>query len=177
VENEQNATVSALTAQEIFGLPQGSRVVLQRTMADHIFSMVASKAPGMARALEAVHQQAAIVAVANDDLVEINLNGPVNIGPGYENVTMKLARANGLFSMSISGAGTTPLLYAANDLVASRDGGKYILASGEPQVSFTPGAGVVNVEAYTAPFLKEASAMVKAFAPKLVGLFSATVST
>lgn len=175
MENEQNA--SAPTAQEIFGLPQGSRVVLHRTMADHIFSMVASKDPVMARALQAIHQQVATVAVANDDLVEISLNGPVTVGTIYENVTMKLVRANGLFSMAISGAGTAPLLYEARDLAASREGEKYILSSREPQVSFTPGAGVVNVEAYTAPFLKDASAMVKSFAPKLVGLFSVTVST
>ncbi len=174
VENEQNA--STPTAQDFFGLPQGSQVVLRRTMADHIFSMVASKDPVMARALEAIHQQAATVTVANDDLVELSLNGPISAGPGYENVTMKLARANGLFGMSISGAGTAPLQYEAKDLAASRDGEKYILASGEPQVRFTPSAGTVEVEAYTAPFLKEASAMVKAFAPKLVGLFSATVS-
>jgi hypothetical protein len=177
LENEQSATAGVPTAQEIFGLPQGSQVVLERTMAEHIFRMVASRLPDMTTALDSLHGQTATVAVANDDLVEIQLNGPVTTGTGYENVKVRLARENGLFSLSISGTGTPPLLHEVTDLGVSRDGEKFVLASGEPRVRFAPRVGTVTVEAYTAPFLKDAPAMVKAFAPNLVGLFSVTVAT
>jgi hypothetical protein len=174
LENEQNA--SAPTAQEIFGLPQGSQVVLERTMAEHIFRMVASKRPDMTAALDSLHGQTATVTVANDDLVDIRLNGRVNIGTGYDDVTVQLVRANELFSMSISGTGAPPLLHEVTDLMVSRDGEKFVLASGEPRVRFTPRSGTVTVEAFTALFLKDAPAMVRMLAPNLVGLFSVTVA-
>jgi hypothetical protein len=90
---------------------------------------------------------------------------------------VRLVRAeNGLFTLSVSGAGTPPLLFEVSDLMVSRQGDKFVLASGGPRVRFSPGAGTVNIEAYTAPFLTDAPAMVKAFAPNIVGLFSVTVA-
>jgi hypothetical protein len=177
VENQESASAPAPTAQEIFGLPRGCQTVLERTMADYVFRVVASKRPEVAAAVEALNGQHATMVTANDDVVELRLDGPVTIGTGYEGVTVRLVRAeNGLFALSVSGAGTPPLLFEVADLMVSREGDKFVLASGGPRVRFTPGAGTVNIEAYTAPFLTDAPAMVKAFAPNIVGLFSVTVA-
>jgi hypothetical protein len=172
-----NQSPTAPTAQEIFGLPPGCQTVLQRTMADHVFRVVASKRPEVAVAVESLSGQSATMVTANDDIVELKLDGPVTIGSGYEGVSVRLVRAeNGLFTLSVSGAGTPPLLFEVTDLMVSRQGDKFVLASGGPRVRFSPGAGTVNIEAYTAPFLTDAPAMVKAFAPNIVGLFSVTVA-
>lgn len=177
MENQESASAPAPTAQEIFGLPRGCQTVLERTMADYVFRVVASKRPEVAAAVEALNGQHATMVTANDDVVELRLDGPVTIGTGYEGVTVRLVRAeNGLFALSVSGAGTPPLLFEVADLMVSREGDKFVLASGGPRVRFTPGAGTVNIEAYTAPFLTDAPAMVKAFAPNIVGLFSVTVA-
>ena len=177
MENQQNAAAPTPTAQEIFGLPHGCQTVLQRTMADYIFRVVGSKRPDVALAVESLSGQFATMVTANDDVVELKLDGAVTIGSGYEGVTVRLARAeSGLFTLSVSGAGTPPLLFEVADLMVSREGDKFVLTSGGPRVRFTPGAGTVNIEAYTAPFLTDAPAMVKAFAPNIVGLFSVTVA-
>jgi hypothetical protein len=172
--NEQQNQGSP-TAQEILGLPQGCRCVLQRTMADYIFQMAASKRPEAAAALEVLNGQVATIVTANDDVIELRLDGPV-AAPSGENLAVRLAReASGLFHLSISGAGTPPFLEALADLTVSREDERYVLASGEYKLRLTPRPGTVNIEAYTAPFLAQVPAILRAFAPDIVGLLSVTV--
>jgi hypothetical protein len=81
-------------AREIFGLPQGSRTVLQRTMSDYHFQVVASKRPEVAAGVESVNGQTATLVTANDDVVELRLDHPLILGPAgeYENVVVLLER-------------------------------------------------------------------------------------
>lgn len=169
-------------AQEIFGLPQGSRAVLQRTMSDYHFQVVASKRPEVAAAVESLNGQTATLMTANDDVVELRLDYPVILGAAgeYENVVVLLERgADRLFNFSVSGnakaQGTPPLAHAAAGLSVQREGARFVLTSGEPRLRFAPGTGRVEIEVYTAPFLAGVPAILRAFAPQLVGLVSVTV--
>ena len=169
------------TAQEIFGLPQGCRTVLQRTMADYVFQVVASKRPEVAAAVESIDGQTATLVSANDDTVELRLDQAVTLGSGgsHQNVAVRVMRgADGLFSFSVAGLaqseGTPPLMYEASGLSVVREGERFVLADGEPRLRFAPRAGSVEIEAYTAPFLSQVPAMLRAFAPEIVGLFSVT---
>ncbi|MBZ5522157.1 MAG: hypothetical protein LAP21_07940 [Acidobacteriia bacterium] len=179
MSDQQNS--DAPGAQEIFGLPEGCRTVLQRTMVDYVFQVVRSKRPEVAAAVESIDGQNATMVSANNDMVELRLDRAVTLGKGdYENVTVRLARgADGLFSFSVSGSakteGTPPLMHEIAGLSVVREGGRYVLSSGEPRLRFAPGAGSVAIEAYTAPFLADVPAMMRAFAPEMVGLFSVTV--
>jgi hypothetical protein len=179
VSEEQNTGVPG--AQEIFGLPQGCRTVLQRTMADYVFQVVKQKRPEVAAAVESLDGQTATMVTANDDAVELRLDQAVALGAaGYENVAVRLTRgAGGLFRFSISGdakgEGAPVLAHEVDGLSVKREGSRFVLASGEPFLRFAPGAGKVEIEAYTAPFLTQVPAMLRAFAPEMVGLFSVTV--
>lgn len=168
-------------AQEIFGLPQGSRTVLQRTMSDYHFHVVASKRPEVAAAVESINRQTATLLTANDDVVELRLDHPVTLGATgeYENVVVLLERgANQLFSFSVSGSARVesapPLAHAVAGLTVQREGAHFVLASGEPRLRFAPGGTRVEIEVYTAPFLVGVPAILRAFAPPLVGLVSLT---
>ncbi len=169
-------------AQEIFGLQQGSRTVLQRIMSDYHFQAVASKRPEVAAAVESINGQTATLITANDDVVELRLDHPVTLGAGgeYENVAVLLERgADRLFNFSISGnaksEGMPPLAHAVAGLSVQREGARFVLTSGEPRLRFAPSTGRVEVEVYTAPFLTGVPAILRAFAPQLVGLVSVTV--
>lgn len=169
-------------AQEIFGLPQGSRTVLRRTMSDYHFQVVASKRPDVAAAVENLNGQTAMLMTANDDVVELRLDHPVTLSAAveYENVVVLLEReADRLFTFSVSGhakaEGTPPLAHAVAGLSVQREGARFVLTSGEPRLRFAPSAGRVEVEVYTAPFLTGVPAILRAFAPQLVGLVSVTV--
>ena len=169
-------------AQDIFGLPQGSRTVLQRTMSDYHFQVVTSKRPEVAAAVESLNGQTAILMTANDDVVELRLDYPVTLGAAgeYENVVVLLERgADGLFNFSVSGKakaeGIPPLAHAVAGLSVQREGARFVLTSGEPRLRFAPGTGRVEIEVYTAPFLAGVPAILRAFAPQLVGLVSVTV--
>ncbi|HWZ45128.1 MAG TPA: hypothetical protein VNW97_16755 [Candidatus Saccharimonadales bacterium] len=169
------------TAQEIFGLPQGCRTVLRRTMADYVFQVVASKRPEVAAAVESIDGQTATLVSASDDTVELRLEQAVTLGSGgsYENVAIRVLRgADGLFLFSVAGSaqaeGTPPLMYEATGLSVAREGERFVLTSGEPRLRFGPRAGSVEIEAYTGPFLSQAPTMLRAFAPEIVGLFSVT---
>lgn len=169
-------------AQEIFGLQQGSRTVLQRIMSDYHFQVVASKRPEVAAAVESINGQTATLITANDDVVELRLDHPVTLGAGgeYENVAVLLERgADRLFNFSISGnaksEGMPPLAHAVAGLSVQREGARFVLTSGEPRLRFAPSTGRVEVEVYTAPFLTGVPAILRAFAPQLVGLVSVTV--
>lgn len=177
VSEEQNT--GAPGAQEIFGLPQGCRAVLRRTMADYVFQVLKQKRPEVAAAVESVDGQTATLVTANDDLVELRLDQAVALDGGYENVALRLMRgADGLFQFSISGSakseGAPALKRDVEGLSVTREGARFVLASGEPRLRFAPGAGTVEIEAYTAPFLTQVPAMLRAFAPEMVGLFSVT---
>ncbi|MBZ5493575.1 MAG: hypothetical protein LAO76_21875 [Acidobacteriia bacterium] len=169
-------------AQEIFGLPQGSRTVLQRTMSDYHFQVVASKRPEVAAALESINGQTAMLITANDDLVELRLDHSITLGSAgeYENVGVLLERrADQLFNFSVSGSakaeGMPPLAYSVSGLGVEREGSRFVLTSGEPRLRFAPSTGRVEVEVFTAPFLVGVPAILRAFAPQLVGLVSVTV--
>lgn len=174
--NEQGFGTTGPTVQEIFGLPQGCRAVLQRTMGDTVFQIVASKRPDVAIAIGALHGQTATVVTVNSDMVELRLDEPVTMGGVYENVTVQMARAvTGFFRVSLSGTGTPPLLHEVSDLTVTREGERFVLADSASRLRFTPSAGGVKLEVYTAPFLARESMMVRALAPALVDVFSLTV--
>lgn len=168
-------------AAEIFGIPEGSQTVMQRSMADYILQVIRSKKPEVAAAVESIDGQTATMVAANDDVVELRLDHPVTLGAGgYENVTVRLERGDdGLFAFSVSGdattEGTAPLQHVIEGLSVEREGERFVLSSGEPRLRFAPRAGAVQIEAYTAPFLTEVPAMMRAFAPEMVGLFSIAV--
>ena len=180
MSEQQNASTSG--AQEIFGLPQGCRAVLQKTMADFIFQVLVSKQPQVAAAVGSIDGQTATLVSANDEVVELQLDKAVTLGDGvsYENVAVRLVRgADGLFSFSVSGAakpdGTPPLKQEFAGLNATREGAFFVLSSGGPRLRFAPTTESVKIEAYTAPFLADVPAMLRGFAPEMVGLFSVTV--
>jgi hypothetical protein len=168
-------------AREIFGLPQGSRTVLQRTMSDYHFQVVASKRPEVAAVVESINGQTATVMTASDDVVELCLDHPLTLGPvgEYENVIVLLERGpDQLFKFSVSGIakaeGTPPLAHAVAGLSVQREGAHFVLTSGEPRLRFAPGITRVEIEVYTAPFLAGVPSILRAFAPQLVGLVSLT---
>jgi hypothetical protein len=179
-----------ITAQGIIGMPQGSKIVLLRTMMDFIFSMVSSQAPDVANALNAIDKQNATLSTANDDLVEIKLDQTVNLpangdkpAVGYKDVTVRLKRtAPGVFDFTVSGAPTTegapPLAYADPGLTATQSGGSYVLSSGkEDHLQITPGSGpsaIANIEAFTGPYLSQVPQKLRGLVPKTVGLVSMT---
>ena len=176
MDSQESAIINAPTVQEILGLPHGCRAVLQRTIADHVLHIVAAKRPEVAAALEALDGRS-VVVIAVDDVVELQLDGPIPIGVGCDNVIVRFSRStNGLFGLSVSGAGLPPLIHQVTELTVSREGEAFVLAEGEPRVKVTRGDGTVHLELYTAPFLTHVSAMVRMFAPNTVGLFRLTVT-
>ena len=139
--------MAVVTAGEIFGLAQGSRVTLKRTMADMILQFVSSNAPEAASAMKAIDGQTATVITANDDEVAIRLDGPVSLpahgstpAASYDDMTVRLKRGgDGLFEFSISGAAAggvdaQPLSFAYAGLSAEREGkGIRLSAEGNPR--------------------------------------------
>ena len=151
-------------------------------MSDYHFQVVASKRPEVAAAVESINGKTAMLMTANDDVVELRLDHPVTLGAAaeYENVVVLLERgADQLFNFSVSGnaktEGMPPLAHAVAGLGVEREGSRFVLTSGEPLLRFAPSAGRVEVEVYTAPFLVGVPAILRAFAPQLVGLVSVTV--
>jgi hypothetical protein len=185
-----NNTQPAITAQGIIGMPQGSKVVLTRTMTDFFFKLVSSNAPEVAGALNAIDKQSATLSTATDDLVEIKLDQTVDLPAsgdkpaiGYKDVTVSLKRtAPGIFDFAVAGTPTTegaiPLAYRDPGLTATQSGGSYILSSGkEDHLRITPGAGpsaVASIEAFTAPYLTQVPASLRGLAPKVLDLVSMT---
>ncbi len=178
----------AIAAQAIIGSPQGSRVLLGRTMSDFIFGLVQSNAPDVAAALQVIDQQTATLATVNDDLVEVRLDKNVTIPARdkqpeviYQNVTIKLERkSSGLFDFSVSGTPTDKaapaLAYQDPDLSARQEGGKFVLSAGtEPHLRISPGAGptgTASIEAFTAPYLSQVPEKLRSFAPQSTDLVS-----
>lgn len=158
----------AITAQQIIGLPQGSKVLLGRTMNEFFFGKVQSLAPDVAASLQVIDKQTATLTTVNDDLVEVKLDKNVTIPARdkqpevtYQNVTIKLARASaGLFNFSVSGTPSDPsapaLAYTEQGLSARQDSGKFILSMGtEPHFRITPGGGpegTVSIEAFAGAY-------------------------
>ncbi|HEY2389831.1 MAG TPA: DUF4157 domain-containing protein [Candidatus Angelobacter sp.] len=184
------ATQPEITAQGIIGMPQGSKVVLTRTMTNFFFNLVSSNAPEVAGALNAIDQQNATLSIATDDLVEIKLDQTVNLpasdgkpAVGYKDVTVSLKRtAPGIFDFAVAGTptteGATSLAYRDTGLTATQSGGSYILSSGkEDHLRITPGAGpsaVASIEAFTGPYLSQMPAAARGLAPKVLDLVSMT---
>jgi hypothetical protein len=180
--------MALVTAEEIFGLAQGTRVRLKRTMADMIFQFVASGAPEAALAMKAIDEQAATVVTADDNEVAIRLDERVSLpsdggNPAaiYDDITVTLKRGgDGLFEFSIAGKAegeeAQPLSLSYAGLSAEPASKGFRLVAEEPRLRITPAAeGVAQIEAYTAPFMEEVPAMMRAFAPNMVGLISLTV--
>lgn len=184
-------TQPPVTAQAIFGMPQGSKVLLGRTMNEFIFNMLASKVPVVGSAMRAIDQQMATVTTATDDMVTIVLDKSVTLPAAgsspavtYDAVTLSLSRSpQGLFDFGISATtsspGAVPLAYLEAGLAARPEsGGAYTLSAGaEPHLRITPASGpsgVANIEAFTAPYLQGQSKTVQALAPSKVDLLSLT---
>lgn len=183
-------TQPSITAQTVFGMPQGSKVLLGRAMKDFIFNMLASKVPAVGSAMRAIDKQIATVAIATDDKVAILVDQSVTLpGTGnnpavtYDSVTLTLTRtAEGLFDFGISATtsaqGVAPLSYMEAGLTARPEGGAYVFSDGaEPHLKITPASGpsgAAIIEAFTAPYLKDQPGPIRAFAPSTVGLISLT---
>lgn len=173
MDDQQGVATNELTVQEIFGLPQGCRALLQRTMGDMIFKIIASRRPDVAIAIEALSGQTATLVTAAVNLVELRLDDSINLGSVYDNVTIQLARAaDGFFSIQFSGSGSPPLQHEISALSVTRQGPGFVLADTESRLRFTPTPSGPKVEVYTVPFLKNESAMVRALAPDCIDLFS-----
>jgi hypothetical protein len=180
----------AVTAQATFGMPEKSKVVLGRTMNDFIFRVLASNAPDVGSALNAIDQQIATIVTANDDMVKIVLDKSVTLPASgnrpavtYDAVTVSLTRSTqGLFDFGISATtssqGAQPLDYAEKGLTARPDGGDYVLSAGtEPHLRIHPASGptgAATIEGYTAPYLAGQPAALRKLAPATVGLVSLT---
>ncbi len=177
--------MAVVTAQEIFGLAQGVRVRLKRTMADMIFQFVASNAPEAAAAIKAIDEQMATVITADDEEVAIRVDEPISLPAqggmpaNHDDITVTLKRGgDGLFEFSIRGTagGEEALSFSYAGLSAEPASKGFRLAAGEPRLRIVPVTeGVAQIEAYTAPFLEKVPAMMRAFAPNMVGLISLTV--
>ena len=177
--------MAVVTAQEIFGLAQGVRVRLKRTMADMIFQFVASNASEEAAAIKAIDEQMATVITADDEEVAIRVDEPISLPAqggmpaNHDDITVTLKRGgDGLFEFSIRGTagGEEALSFSYAGLSAEPASKGFRLAAGEPRLRIVPVTeGVAQIEAYTAPFLEKVPAMMRAFAPNMVGLISLTV--
>jgi hypothetical protein len=141
---------------------------------------LSSQDPKAEAVLLALDGQAGTVATADDNLVLVRLEKPANVGATvYEDVAVKLMRSpDGVFEFSVSGSSrdAAPLSFQIKDLRASSEGVRFVLASIEPRLRFTPASGPAGaeIEAYTGPFLSKVPAMLRAFAPETVGLLSLT---
>jgi len=182
------ASPSTVTAQAIFGIAQGSKVVLSRTMSDFIFNMLASKVPAVASALGAIDQQTATIATANDDMVRIVPDKSVTLPASggnpavtFDSVTVSLSRSDqGLFDFGITATtstpGAQPLDYSEKGLTARQDSGNYVFSKGtDPHLRIRPASGpdgVATIEGYTAPYLQGQPNVVCAMAPTTVGLIN-----
>jgi hypothetical protein len=157
-------------------------------MADMIFQFVGSNAPEAASAMKAIDGLTATVITANDDEVAIRLDAPVSLpaqgsmpAANYADITVTLKRGgDGLFEFSIRGTAESkesqPLSFSYAGLSAEPASKGFRLVAGEPRLRITPAAeGIAQIEAYTAPFLEKVPAMMRAFAPNMVGLISLTV--
>ena len=74
MDDQQNVCASGPTAQEIFGLSQGCRAALKRTMPQNIFQMVASKRPDVAVVIDVLDGQTCTASIVNDDVFELRLD-------------------------------------------------------------------------------------------------------
>jgi len=178
--------MAVVTAQEIFGLAQGVRVRLKRTMEDMIFQFVASNAPEETAAIKAIDEQIATVITADDEEVAIRVDEPISLpaqgsmpAANYGDIAVTLKRGgDGLFEFSIRGTagGEEALSFSYAGLSAEPASKGFRLAAGEPRLRIVPVTeGVAQIEAYTAPFLEKVPAMMRAFATNMVGLISLTV--
>lgn len=157
-DKDDASSEPVITAQGIFGMPQGSKVVINRTMKDSIFDLIKSHAAGLkdskdpddvARAkaeeefltaLNALDTQTGTVTTANDTLVEIKLDKTVTIKAlgsesslAFKEVTLQLLRtAPGVFDFIVSGTpatpNTPPLTMKREGLAATKVGGKFVLS-------------------------------------------------
>jgi len=157
-------------------------------MADMIFQFVASNAPEPSAAMKGIDEQVATVITAHDDEIAIRLDERVSLpvqggnrSTDYDDITVRLKRdGDGLFEFSITGQAegdaTPPLSFSYAGLSAEPASKGFRLMAGEPRLRIVPAAeGVAQIEAYTAPFLEKVPAMMRAFAPNMVGLISLTV--
>jgi hypothetical protein len=172
VKDQEGICASGPTVQEIFGLQQGSRAMLRRTMSHGSFRMVASKRPDVAVLMEALDGQVCTATIANDDVFELRLDKPVTLQFAYEDVTVRLARnENGLFRVSLSGRGEIPLLQEVANIHLRLEACCLVLADDQPRLKLTSTPGCIKIEVYTAPFLVRESALIRAFAPETIEVF------
>ena len=169
-----------------FGLEQGVRGEFKRAIADMIFQFVSVNAPDAGAAMKAIDEQSATVITADDDEVAIQVEGEVSGASGngeqaasYDGVTLMLKRGgDGLFEFSISRKDgkdeVNPFSYTGLSAEPASKG--FRLVGEEPRLRIIPAEdGVAQIEAYTAPFLENVPAGLRAFAPKVVGLVSLSV--
>ncbi len=189
-DQNPGTTPQTITAQGVFGLPQGCRVVLNHTMSDFMLQLIAAAAPAVAGAMENINGQTAVVVTANDDLVEVRFDNPISLpaNGGRPAISCKDAWARlrrtgeGVFEFSTAATNPDPqgpsLSYLVAGLTAVSEMSMIIFsANGEPKLRSTPssGAGVaVNVEAFSAPYLSYVPAFLRSIVPGSMSLISVT---
>ena len=190
-DSDQNtAPQPMVTAKGVFGLPEGCRVTLNRTMSDFMLQMIAAGAPEVAGAMQTINGQTAVLITANDDLVELRFDNTFNLPAtaerpalSCENVVARLRRSDqGVFEFSTSATNldpqAPPLSYLVSGLTAVSEMSMIIFSSGgEPRMRSTPSSGsgiAVSLEAFTAPYLSDVPALLRSFAPGTMGLVSVT---
>ncbi len=163
---------SGVTAQDIFPVPQGSRVVLGRIMPNTQFALLSRFDPQTAAALRVMDGQEAVVTTATPDLFEATIAGPVTLPAAREqpertlrDITLRLQRSGGTFDFGLSateGEQTTPVtLMAYSGLTARREEGGIVLSSGTgpdltPLLRATSSApGQAQLSVFTASFLSQ----------------------
>ena len=178
-----------ITAQTIFPFPKGSRVVLNRLLADTFFGILSSQAPDVAQMLQAIEGQVATVTTATDDLFEASLSSAVNVPAQGSNpatsitgLTLTLRRQPaGTFDFTLTGqtnpAMNPPFGFEQRDLTATREGARIVLSSGAgagavPQLRVTPGGptGQTQIEGFTAPFLSQIPDALRGIVPARIEL-------
>jgi hypothetical protein len=186
----QSTTPRTITAQGMFGLPQGCRVILNRTMSDFMLQLIASAAPAVAGAMENINGQTAVLVTANDDLVEVRFDNVISLPASggrpaisCKDVWARLRRSGeGVFELSTSATNPdpqgSPLSYVVDGLTAVSEMSKIVFSSGgEPKLRTTPSSGsrgVVSIEAFCAPYLNYVPAFLRSIVPDVVGLVSVT---
>lgn len=189
-ENQNTTSAQTVTAQGVFGFPEGCRVVLNRTMSDLALQMIASAAPEVAGTMQNVNGQTAMLAIANDDLVELHFENPINLPASggrpalsCQNVVARLRRTEqDRFEFSTSATNPdpqgAPLSFVVDGLTAGAQVGSVVFSSNnEPKLRSTPASASgapINLEAFTAPYLSKAPGFLRSFIPDVMGLVSLT---
>src|SRR5258708_34687276 len=130
-------------------------------------------------------EQVSRVKTAGDEEVAMRVDEPIRLSAqgsmpaNHDDITVTLKRGgDGLFEFSIRGTagGEEALSFSYAGLSAEPASKGFRLAAGEPRLRIVPVTeGGATIEAVTARLLEQVTAMMRAFAPNMVGVITLTV--